>query len=135
MKLERQVCTLKQANKLKELGIEQGLHLFGQIYWLFPASLSVLAINSHCDGWIPTMTESQEKLFARAFTVAELGIMIDWNFVSATPPYKKEKKWGLHTLQDSYINVNEAKVRADILIYLLENNIMSVKTCNKRLSA
>ena len=128
MKKEKQVCSYKQAQKLKELGVIQLSHF---------CYVKHKNIEEETIAFLDVCTEICDaphlEIVYSAFNVAELGLMIDWDYVSATPPYKKEKKWGLHTIQDSYSNKNEALVRADTLIYLLENKKMSVKTCNKRL--
>lgn len=123
-----QVCSFEQAEKLKQLGVAQVSH-FGYVKHRNiddPAIPFIDVCDQICD--YPHL-----EIICSAFNVAELGQMIDWDFVSVTPPWKKDKKWGLHTLQDSYSNKNEALVRADTLIYLLENKIMLVKACNKRL--
>ena len=128
MKKEKQVCSLKQAKKLKELGVAQVSH-FGYVKHKnieYPTIPFLDVCSDICDA--PHL-----EIVCSAFNTAELGVMIDWNFVSATPPYKNDKQWGLHLIQDSYNNKNEALVRADTLIYMLESKIMSVKACNKRL--
>lgn len=122
MKLENQVCTLEQGAKLSALGIE-GKSLF---YW---------AINSYNQVHkAVTMNPDNRDIVYPAFTIAELGLMIDWDHVAISPPYKGDKMWYLHTNNKDFAFENEAQARAGTLIYLLENNLTTTREVNHRLT-
>lgn len=129
MKLKQQVCSLELAKRLKELGVKQE-SLF---YWYNKDDrnfLSEMTPNySVTDGFIPFS----------AFTVAELGEMLP-NIVM-----KDEQDWWFETLKNgsgtSWMVCYEAKdesdvivfhadteadARAKMLIYLLENNLITL---------
>lgn len=123
MTTQEQVCTLEQAKRLKELGAKQESYFCWQD---FPET----RYRKHdLDLWpvhdakhIMDLGESWS-----AFTVAELGEMINWDVVALSPPYKEDKKWYCHFDDFDFEDVNEASVRAQALIYLLENNQQGTK--------
>jgi hypothetical protein len=124
MKIENQVVSLELAKKLKELGVTQESYA----YWVdqdfgggFP-----LHIRGFCIGGVS------------AFTVAELGEMLPqltnyriWQQHS-TDTSKMAGKWAVtvNDVQDDkfdeVIANTEADARAKILIYLIENGLVSV---------
>lgn len=129
MELESQVCTPQQAEKFKDLGI-RGKSLFYHTI-------------DFKNGYVPN-----------AFTVAELGIMLPieikgkqkgltlskyrrndglW-FVYYSYTLKNES-YGENELlmENSITGYNEAITVADMLIYLLENKLVSAEACNSRL--
>ena len=102
MKQEQQVCSLGQAQKLKELGVCQCSYL-GYVKRItrggkktpFLHLVSGIANYPHLE------------VICSAFNVAELGRMINWNYISITPPYEKnEKEWGLHTTVATFTDEN-----------------------------
>ena len=161
MQLEKQICSLEQSKKLKELGVIQQDANF---YWgkdLTKGTKSKMILHSNSDVLLnmafidkytlPKIKLSiwiKEKNLIAAFTVAELGIMLPEYYPSWRFTFKKAKKW-LSTVIikdkvkdgktvttanefDRYADT-EAQARAIILIDLLKNEVISVKDVNKRL--
>lgn len=135
MKLEDQVCTVPQAARLKALGISQkalfyhhplfGGPAFGERVITTPGSLTMVC-------------NDKEFAFA-AFTVAELGIMLPPGYdtmrttdhpVDIWRGYDKEGKDVFKGLK----GITEADVRAQMVIYLLENEDITAKEVNGRLT-
>ena len=134
MPLEKQVCSLELAKKLKELGQKQE-SLF---YWYSldtadtPQTFDISYGNNTTMFGVPI----QEKIFA--FTVAELGEMLPeeisdmreqeyWVNMSRgmggcwVAGYRKNGTEGVYFLHSAE---TEADARAKMLIYLLENNLI-----------
>jgi hypothetical protein len=129
MKLQSQVCTLEQSKRLKELGIIQESYLYHYFFDNVPRNLS--------GQW--KLHHEYHKNFEHysAFTVAELGVML-----STTDNIH----WSSRIMTDkiSYCHVelyndawgayeNEAKGRAELLIHLLNNNVLTPEEVNTRL--
>jgi len=140
MDLTQQVCSLKYARKLQELGVKQD-SLF---YWI-----SIGILNNKHVGWRLELSHNcncEEPLIAQeyysAYTVAELGELLPFKIYSNPIPNpfelkinKLENKWEVYYLAYESrelnntdlcptINANtEANARASMLIYLLENNL------------
>jgi hypothetical protein len=134
MKLEQQVCSLDLARRLKELGVKQESYF----WWIEILSKLDSEPTGQFEIWDRTMisefeTGHQNCHVASAFTVAELGEML--------PAEVEEKKifywkriWGSKT--DWYAGVlnevawveaeTEADARAKMLIYLLENKLITL---------
>jgi hypothetical protein len=136
MKLSEQVISLEQAKRLKDLGIEES----SQFY--------------HFKGKITT--EAYGNDYWPAFTVAELGVMLphpsslnemggwlhnsecDTTSTDGLPWYllweydldKENAGFGRHIVS----GVTEAEARASMLIYLLENNLVTPAEINQRLT-
>lgn len=115
MKIEQQVCTLEQAKRLKELGIEQR-----SIFYHFGGKVTNVAWGND---------------YFAAFTVAELGVML----LSDCKTQIISGYWSasFHSLNNkSYYEsgfTTEAEARAAMLIYLLENNLTTASSVNTRL--
>ena len=129
MKIENQVCTIEQAVKLKGLGVKQDSHFF----WVDRKEKSKLV-------YAKSVEFLNSLPIYSAFTTAELGVMIpEWHFtyprLEGYASYKNED--GDFSVADGTVNGQnydtEAECRAALVIYLIENNILSVETCNKRL--
>ena len=139
MKLQDQVCTLPQAKRLKELGVQQD-SLFDWVC-LMPDPLG--------EKWFYEIQyktqepETLQELIASAFTVAELGGMLPRNFASFNCGYDiwrvantftyasghgEDKIGKLFTGElktySWFHGENEAQSRAAMLIHLLENKII-----------
>lgn len=112
MQLEKQVCSLEQAKKLKELGIVQ-LSLFSYDDGTLWGQTKITV------GPIDQAMNNCAGIFS-AFTVAELGQMLG-RFARNTS-----------SLSDGG---NEAFDRADDLIHLLEIGELLVDGCNERLAS
>lgn len=131
MKLQDQVCTIKQGEKLKELGVAQeSLFYFTHSEW------GIMPKNSIDFTGNPTSV----------FTVAELGVMFPHNF-SITKRHREftcRYWWGnfmdgiLRTVKENSWhqtqNKNEAQAAAEMLIYLLENKLTTTQEVNQRLT-
>jgi hypothetical protein len=148
MNLENQVCSLDLANRLKELGVKQE-SLF---WWIAPEDNEkwppMLVFKTGLGAYyengagLNDYTFDVAPLRVSAFTVAELGEMlpkiiqeIDWWSVK-TVSKDEYKRWlcalfdtdaGGHDWKDPSFYANtEADARAKMLIYLLENNLMTI---------
>ncbi len=138
MKLQDQVCTLEQAKRLKELGVN------GNIYsWLTTICEPISTFL------VSTGTEMQDNEWP-AFTVAELGEMLPNGFKTRKNIEAKYRvnseipnKWicsggclaisrkAFHQTNKQYDT--EAQARAEMLIYLLENKLIDANKVNQRL--
>lgn len=123
MKLEEQVTNLELAKKLKELGVKQD-SLF---YWV---KLGKRITGNDNNEWSIDYKESEYlwQAFISAFTVAELGEMLPGIY----HPYKENNnKWHWVREKEQLNKVGheltEADARAAMLIYLLENKLISLR--------
>lgn len=131
MKLEDQCCTLQQAKRLKELGIEQ-------ISYFVWDERGVIT-----EGW---SVEGYEDIFYSAYNVAELGLMLPkslplndghhWAFYHRHC-WKGESVGysaygGVSIEQDWY--TTEAESRAAMIIQLIKKGYITAEECNKRLT-
>ena len=139
MTLESQVCSLELAQKLKELGVKQesffkwgNTYSEGKLYWdlYVPPEFNKIP---HPDLWVHGVA---------AFTVAELGEMLPWRIEKGErfyvlecekggkPWYWVNYKYGdtRHVDFDCFTQEadTEAEARAKMLIYLLENNLITL---------
>ncbi len=129
MTLEQQVCSLELAKRLKELGVKQE-SLF---YW--SEQLRKVISREQFLSYEPydfeklqddSFREAVDRTYS-AFTVAELGEMLGSRINSITY-YSNLKKycWEKET-KPVYVNSDtEADARAKMLIYLLENKLITV---------
>ena len=161
MKLSDQCCTREQAQRLKELGIDQD-----SVFIHFKAA-SHAGICQRGTRYVWAVTgnpyDAEDIEDWAAFSVAELGQMLpdythklgnleigksETDHISMKP--KKEKWWNVSywTLsgrveRDLYIPEQKSKhlqqaatlaqTLAKMLIYLLENNLLSVSEVNERI--
>lgn len=124
MKITDQVCTREQAERLKELGITQDAS-----YFVINPTGEVLEV------W---MLEGHEDDFCAAFTVAELGLILEV-FPGCGHSFYRAGQW-YHTNETRQrigpvfgpFNA-EAQARAAMLTHLLENNLLKVEEVNNRL--
>ena len=136
MELEKQLCSLELAKKLKELGVKQESFWYWTILPSSPRLCSKFEIEDECSRGL-----FEVKVFS-AFSVAELGellpkIIVDkygqqwWLELHNERGYKDEQgrtvKWAHENIwQVAYANVGlvsaetEADSRATMLILLLE---------------
>lgn len=119
MNLEQQVVSLQLAKRLKELKVKQE-SLF---HWYeHETKLSIYYGNIVND---PIMQWS-------SFSVAELGEMLPDNCYTQKDCGTLPIEWICHRIideneEDAWIAETEADARAKMLIYLLENNLMSLE--------
>lgn len=135
MKIENQVCSLEQAKKLKEIGINQR---FANYFW----DESDKQLYRCIDG-----SASDICCFA-AFTSAELGELLP-DLLETHLQYelvciKEDDCWlcryvrnndltDCHPKQIGVGSDTEAKARAAILISIIENELITPEDCNERL--
>jgi hypothetical protein len=135
MILENQVCSLELAKKLKELGVEQESY-FEWFWYRYTDKRWDIAISEKLKG-------HADSLRVSAFTVAELGEMlpnsikiknqfyylniVNGNGVKYIDYITYSEKNRIGTLLRGYPmdDDTEADARAKMLIYLLENNLLT----------
>lgn len=150
MKLENQVASLELCEKLKELGVKQVLKNGD---WAWVGDKLHLAHNDNGTNWFlgndyttffPLENEDTESHYynkpseyCKAFTVAELGEMLPYEInLYCLMSFKTKRYWSCRyeNLQgDELVDVDieditattEADARAKMLIYLLENNLLT----------
>ena len=125
MKIENQVCSLNQSNKLKKLGIKQKSFFYWFYEWV---QFGVLVDIEHSAA--PT---EKPQFVTSAFTMSELGVMLNVTIDGVLPEkYNKKEVNAWFAINAKYYQT-EADLRAGILIYLLETGLLAVSTCNSRL--
>lgn len=132
MKLENQVCSLELAKRLKELGVRQESLYF---WWRDNFGLeSSKKESEHLENHKPNNPQNGWDYFS-AFTVAELGEMLPLRLrilkkITLVVTYKGSKHWFVPKDKEKLIfemkcDDTEANARAKILIYLLENKLIT----------
>lgn len=128
MELQQQVCTLAQAKKFSELGVEKD----AEWRWIYPANPKMISSSHGIYHYLQArdmIAENEDNEFdvasAPAYSVAELGEMF--------PPtiLLPSKTWG----KDEWITFieapvrfpTEAEARAALLIDLLERKVFEVE--------
>lgn len=128
MKLEQQVCSLELAKKLKELGVKQD-SLF---YWCGSHSNPDAPWEIH--NWKVYNSEFRFRYYqsddpVSAFTVAELGEMLPYRGSIYSEPVSEDnesKEWICIYGKTITKADTEADARAKMLIYLVENNLITL---------
>jgi hypothetical protein len=135
MKLELQVCTLEQAQRLYDLGIEQTGNAFN---WIFDSGMKWKLFP---DGYY-NLEEEGIEVFA-AYTVAELGVMLPYGYVTVIDEHINGDRcftnWHYEGddleiatgAKDAF--GTEAEARAALLIHLLETGKTTAEEVNNRL--
>lgn len=121
MKLENQVCTIEQAKKLYKYGIIGSTYKWVKFEWEEDGEYKLMDI------W----TIDSENY--PAFTVAELGLLIDWNHCIIATPYKHHKSWQICFNKDDFESEYEAVARCEALLFMLKKKLVSVEEVNKKL--
>ena len=140
MNIEKQVCTIEQSKRLSEFGITAKALFYWREYLDESVSewQTALLLNDKTDDNCIKYALADSSY--PAFTVAELGVMIpEWHFtysrLEGYASYKNED--GEFSVADGTVNGQnydtEAECRAALVIYLIENNTLSIQTCNSRL--
>ena len=123
MKIEQQVVSLELAKKLKELGVKQeslfGHYRIGELYGI--KTDRPIVTNEHSEWW-------------SAFTVSEIGELLPRYIVHGDFTHElkiiRSSVWRFYYGDKIYLTAgtadNEADARAQMLIYLLENGLMTV---------
>ena len=147
MNLEQQVCSLDLAKRLNELGVKYESLLWwnGALEWVekevsnHGGGISRVMVEDEKLTWnisrVPSDHPSCKASYA-AFTVAELGEMLKSKYVRSSwvwlPDLEeglpKENKW--HCIVggqvEGFTADREADARAKMLIYLIENKLITV---------
>lgn len=118
MKLEDQVCTFEQAKRLNELGVDQA----GIFSWV------LVPYQDETEYRIKFRSRFNNKRFS-AFTVSELLEM-----VGSVELEKEPNRWYVRSKELAPASKNIAWGLAETLIYRLENNLITSKEVNKRLT-
>lgn len=133
MKIESQVCSLEQAKRLEDLGIIAVQPDCRPAYfWIFDSGMKWRLVPCGYE-----YLEEEEIEYYPAFTVAELGVMLN----GAEHRITLEPSGKYLTLERGlpkaffYATDTEAQARDNLLIYLLENSLVTVEEVNTRLSA
>jgi len=129
MKLEKQICSLEHAKKLKELGVKQ------ESEWIW----AIMNIGAGQSAYIYNTVGDKgyhRDVEYSAFTVAELGEMITkygkhgndlpkWDYGWQCPQFMNI----LHNAEniEGQWDLTEANARAKMLIYLIENKLLEDK--------
>lgn len=146
MELQKQVVSLQQAIRLNNLGVD----LTSQFSWCWNGAKMDGEERKdfflNLDGFKDVWPEAYN-----AFTVAELGVMLpevfgEHNHVIRSyrpnPEWVKGMKyplnqwvceWGDACVHEAAFQPTEAEARADMLIWLLENNHTTAEEVNERL--
>ena len=127
MKLEQQVTNLELSKKLKELGVKQD-SLF---YWigdeedkmfLGDIDKTLKVIGTPFDG----LEQEDYEIIYSAYTVAELGEMLKVAFEKLSGQYINNPRGELKRLWQRVTGFeNEADNRAKLIIYLIENKLIT----------
>ena len=132
MELNKQVCNLENAKRLKELGVKQE----SVFYWSIPSpekskdEKERLILQNDCEVMLCHKWTDWGEFFENvsAFTSSELGNLIPLDIMNSIQHCGNDKV--KHTLKFSellFIYDTEADARASMLIYLLENGLMDNK--------
>lgn len=117
MTLQNQVCSFGQSKRLNELGVEQ---------------LSIAHYDNEGELWLMPRTNADD---IAAFTVAELGVMINVNAAGAP----SIEIWNVEI--DALVGLSvknrntEAECRAESLIKCLEMGTVKITEVNERLAS
>lgn len=135
MKLESQVCSLEIAKKLKKLGVKQESLYFHRgvsnntdpVNWYY--SWSIVDNLKEATG---SINNARLQYFS-AFTVAELWELCSWDkivFSNIDKDWKVQYQANGHTENDvrCFDSRNGSDAMAKMLIYLLENNLVTPPT-------
>lgn len=140
MKLEQQVTSLEISKRLKELGVKQESYFWWELQHENVLSTgSILRLPSKIVDIHYYNGTSPKTGFISAFTVAELGEMFpkwvsSWcdveNYEENGEKYgrtyvcgrEQEMKKG----EQFFVDLTEADARGKMLVYLLENNLISL---------
>lgn len=142
MKIEDQICSLEQAKKLKELGVsfENSLYVFVDNLALKKVEGIKVSKETGSYKHFRKIKDAMWIKFYSAFTVAELGVMLD---SAASTELDLHNNWRAYPPRyvdsDYYMPLDfrcntEAECRAEALIQLIENDTLSIDKINQRLT-
>jgi hypothetical protein len=125
MKLENQVVSLELARQLKNLGVEQE-----SLFW-WNNSYQDMKGDASASAWEISYAPPQSKTLRRyaAFTVAELGEMLPSKSENWQTAQYETGIWFITNHQNT-LKAGEARTEADargkLLIYLIENKLLTL---------
>lgn len=129
MKLEQQVVSLELAKKLKELGVPRESYFYWVNQYDRKLGWTGFIIQKSCNKAL--LCDKGDELFGEpiiysAFTVAELGILLPEDFfLSLGRTLSGGWCLQLDEVEQTMLYADiEADIRAKMLIYLLENNLL-----------
>lgn len=131
MKLEKQVCSLKQAQKLYDLGVTQTSLFYHKVN-----EIQTVVTERQMKEWIEKFVPIR-NIYYSAFTAAELGQLLPEYMESHSGPMDENWYCGfLESEEDEYFAMEdtEANAKAAMLIHLISNGDI-LEACNKRLLA
>ena len=122
MKLEEQVCSLKLAKQLKELGVKQ-VSIF---CWCDDSWKQNCGLKNNVAYWVEYNDGGckEDADILSAFTVAELGEMLPRHLIQERPPKSFLIGYVDENIKHFETAKTEADARAKMLIYLLKNKLM-----------
>lgn len=122
MKIENQVCSIKQSIKLKALNVKQDSHFF----WVDRKEKSKLV-------YAKSVEFLNSLPIYSAYSVSELSQMVKGG------TYESERLWNRMLSRinggNSCVSFYNASFLAEFLIEILEAKYLSVEACNERLIA
>jgi hypothetical protein len=127
------VITLQQAQRLKELGIQQvGVT---SNFWRFLKAINAPDSQYHWSVVNPTSWTEQDALMCAAFDATELGVMLPLDSQLYTRK-NREGEWGVtYALRIKPVHApTEAQARGEALIQLLESGYIRACEVNYRLT-
>lgn len=117
--LENQVTSLALSLRLKELGVKQESY-----FWWGQSEIDDEPLVYH-----DCLNRALREPTYSAFTVAELGEMLTKSGHGSMPAYSDQQNdtgWYRHVQGDVVVADTEADARAKMLIYLIENKLITV---------
>jgi hypothetical protein len=127
MKLEQQLTSLELSKKLYVLGVKQTAFWS----WYDATDVDDTPRLNRSDENCPTCCLPQQSFEAKysAFTVAELGELIKCTFhmdLRVGEVKFGEKHWDAWVIGEHFTDEKEADARAKMLIYFLENKLITL---------
>lgn len=137
MKIEDQCCTLEQAERLNNLGVKYSSPQYVYILRLDEFKLSNVDEYNRWAAQYNALFVHETKHFP-AFTVAELGVLLPDYYESHRGLLKETWYCDDVNKPDQHndwfaMEKTEAQARAAMLIYLLENKLITPEEVNQRL--
>lgn len=143
MKIDNQVCTVEQAMRLKELGVDAESFM----RWVSDDDKEYELVVSTGYGWSDFPGYNGSKYIINAYSVSELGVMLPQTIQfcktqKASIKISRFNAWTIYyNRHSSGSNVcmnerfNEAEARSAMLINLLENDFITATDVNQRLQS
>jgi len=144
MKIEDQVCDRLQGKRLLNLGITADAHIYhyqeqtpknpNMHYYGYPQEQMPWRI--YLTGKPSRISTNSTFAEDPAFTAAELGVMLPEDCTATRVGYNNWQAYGPEINLTSHViydQPTEAIAKAQLLIWLLENNHVTAEECNQQL--